>query len=134
MEALYLHEKVKFLPKLPFDTLICYTSVADLGLSLDKPKHLNYKLSLPNKVFDYIQSETPLLLSPLPELIKLIDQCEIGMFIDSHEPEKIARAMEKALHHPRRNVWKEQLNLAAREFVWEKEEEILHDIYAPLQS
>ncbi len=60
--------KVLILDKMQAEMLRQYTQVADLGLSLDKPLHLNYTLSLPNKLFDYIHAGIPVVVSDLPEL------------------------------------------------------------------
>ncbi len=60
---LNLVETVIIKDKIPYEELIEYTKIADVGLSLDKGTNLNYEYSLPNKVFDYIQAQTPLLVS-----------------------------------------------------------------------
>lgn len=127
-----LAERIKLLPKLPFEELQQYTMNADLGLSLDKDLYLNYKLSLPNKLFDYIHAGTPVLLSPLPELKRVLAEFEIGMTIEGHEPEHIAQKIKEALKSDRRELWKKNLAAASEHYTWGNEEKVLHKIYMEL--
>lgn len=117
-----LHDKILILPKMPFTELMQYTANVDLGLSVDKPLHLNYKLSLPNKLFDYIQAGIPLLISNLPELKRIMNKYEIGVTINNHEPKHIAEKIEEALTSKRRVFWDKNLIDAAKEYQWENEE------------
>ena len=44
------------------------TLQADLGISFEERKGLNYYYALPNKIFDYIHAMVPVLVSPFPEM------------------------------------------------------------------
>lgn len=88
-----LSEKVKFFDRMKYQLLMCYTRSAHLGLSLDKASNLNYKLSLPNKIFDYIQAHIPVLVSDLPELRRVVDTYHVGVVLKEHNAEEIAQTI-----------------------------------------
>lgn len=118
-----LIKKVFFIPKQPLRELIRFTRMADIGLTLDKDHNLNYKYSLPNKLFDYIQAQLPVLASDLPEVKKVIEKYDIGLITSSFDPKKISEKMIEIISDENRLVrWKKNLNLAASELCWEKEQ------------
>jgi glycosyltransferase involved in cell wall biosynthesis len=126
----HLGEKVRFLPRLPLDELRSYTTVADIGLSLDKDTNINYRYSLPNKIFDYIHAGLPVLSSDLTELKKIVIGYNIGLIAEQHDPVYLAGKVREMLADEKRfDTWKENLKLAAAELCWEKEEGKLLQIF-----
>jgi len=124
-------EKVIFTGAIPFEDLYEYTRMADIGLSIEKDVSLNYHFCLPNKFLDYIQARIPVLVSPLPEMQAIVDKYRIGEFIESHDPQYLARKFESMLSSGKMPVYSENLEIAAAELCWEKEEQHLKNIYQP---
>lgn len=124
-----LETKVKFLDKMPFDQLMTITRVADAGLTLDKDTNLNYRLSLPNKLFDYIHAGIPVLASYVPEVKKIVQQYNIGVVIENHDPKHIADRITYMFADENRYAsWKENVIAAARQLSWSVEEKKLLDL------
>ena len=128
-----LHDRVTFISKLPFAELQRYTAVADVGVSLDKPLHLNYAYSLPNKLFDYIHSGLPVLVSNLPELRRVVDSYKIGMVVSRVEPQEIASSLKQMFESGRLESWRKNALMAAQELNWQNEQEVIRKVYGPLR-
>jgi glycosyltransferase involved in cell wall biosynthesis len=128
-----LNERVKFIAKLSFAELQRYTAIADVGVSLDKPLHLNYAYSLPNKLFDYIHAGLPVLVSDLPELRNIVDVYKIGMVVNRVEPQAIATALKEMFKADQLEMWRKNARNAAKELNWQIEQEVIRSIYEPLR-
>lgn len=130
VDELSIHDKVIFKPKQLYQDLMQYTANADIGLTLDKDTNLNYRFSLPNKLFDYIHAGIPVMASPLPELKKIIDQYNIGDFIPSHDPKQIAQKVNEIIENKEiMAIWKKNIKFAIQDLSWETEEHILKQVY-----
>ena len=126
----YLEEKVIFKPRLPYEKLMQYTALADLGLTLDKDTNINYRFSLPNKIFDYLHAGVPVLASDLVEIRKIIDTYDVGDFIPDHVPEHIAQKVNEIFAHPEKlQRWKNNTKKAAGDLNWENESVKLTEVY-----
>jgi glycosyltransferase involved in cell wall biosynthesis len=96
---------------------------------------LNYYYALPNKLFDYIRAEVPVLASRLPEIEKIVDSYGIGCFIDSHDPVHIAERIHYMLSdEERRHAWKSGLRRASEALNWEQEEKVLIALFEKIVS
>lgn len=128
-----LSDKVKIIGRKPYNELMEYTKISDIGISLDKGTNDNYEYSLPNKVFDYIQAETPILASNRTVISKLIKENNIGLIIKTHKPKDIARSIKNMLNNTEQmSIWKENLQKASLIYNWENESKKLLEIYSNL--
>ena len=127
---LNIADRVRFLPRMSYAKMMAYTQNAELGFCLDKDTNLNYRFSLPNKLFDFIQAGVPIVASHLTEIEKIIRRYDIGVFIENHDPKTIAATIQDALSDAERyGKWKQNLAVAAQDLRWENEEKVLLAIY-----
>ena len=126
-----LQNKVEFKGRLSLEKLGALTQQADLGLSIEEDLGLNYRFALPNKLFDYIQAQVPVLISNLPEMRNIVKKYQIGEITNTLEPVELANKIEDSLKSiSKREMWHKNLKIAATELTWENEEKIIQDIYA----
>jgi len=125
-----LESKIKFIEKVPHNILMNFSCAADIGITLDKDTNLNYKYSLPNKLFDYIQAGVPVLASKIDEVESIIKSYDIGDIIENHNPEHIALKLKNMFSDPdRMQLWKNNLQKAGEELCWENEQVKIIEIF-----
>lgn len=126
-----LENKVIFRPRMPYQELMQLTKNADLGLTLDKDTNLNYRYSLPNKIFDYIQASIPVIASPLPEIAHIINTYQVGTTITDHNPVNMAKTINEVLADQQLiDKWKNNCSFASLNLNWEIEEKVIIDLYS----
>lgn len=127
-----LHRKVIFVGKVPFEQLQEYTRKATIGVSLEEDMGLNYRFALPNKLFDYIHAGTPVLVSALPEMKKIVEQYQVGIVLKNHTETEIASALNRMLSNKKElHQWRANAKAAAQNLCWQNEEIKLKAIFAP---
>jgi glycosyltransferase involved in cell wall biosynthesis len=90
-----LENKVKFTGKVLPKDLKHLTPNATIGLSLEEDLGLNYRYALPNKIFDYIHAEVPVIVSDLPDMKNLVTQSKVGEILTDRTAESLAKLIEK---------------------------------------
>ena len=126
LKQLHLEEKVLIKSKMPQQELRKFTLAADVGLSLDKDLSINYRFSLPNKLFDYIHAGLPVLASDLPEVKRIVEHYNVGMIAKSHDPKELAILLQQmTVDTQQMDQWKHNALLAAKELHWQKEKLVL---------
>jgi len=132
---LKLQDKIIFFDKMPFEKLHGLTKLSYMGCSLDEATNINYELSLPNKLFDYIHAGVPILATNLVEVEKIIKEFNVGLIIKDISPKSIAASINSLLNDEQKREEYHQNCLKARlELNWENEEKELISCYNSFDS
>jgi glycosyltransferase involved in cell wall biosynthesis len=135
VHELNLTDRVHFLGRLLPDLLYKVTCQCNMGISLEEDMGLSYRMSLPNKLFDYIQARIPVLCSDLPEMSKLVRTYGIGQVLETRSPEALAKKAIHLLQNKKlQKELKAKLEEASLSLCWENEKEKLIDIVRNLMD
>lgn len=122
VEEMNLGDRVIFFPRMPYEKMMSYSSLCDLGLSMDKPNNINYKYSLPNKIFDYAKAGIPVYASNIVEIKRVFEEYPFGVTSDTHDPKIIASEIERILKDDAlRLEMKKWARKASEELYWSKD-------------
>lgn len=114
-------ERVHWLGAIAYDALHAWTCSADVGLCLIEPISKSYEYALPNKLFEYIMAQIPVVITDLPAMRQFVQRYRLGEAVAAPlEPEAIAQAIERALD---RDYFLPSLRAAAKLFSYERQEE-----------
>jgi len=125
-----LEDRVHFLGRIPHDALPNYTKLATIGMVLEEPLGLSFEYSLPNKLFDYIHAELPIVCGNLPEIKNIVEAHKVGVSVKDYNPETIAKAIDKLIHD--KELYQQiKLNQqkAKSKFCWEKDQQLLDNYF-----
>jgi len=120
-----LGDRIKLLGQISPQKLHTITPLAHLGISLEEDLGLNYRFALPNKIFDYIQAEVPVLVSDLPEMKKIVSDYKVGEVVFNRTPKTLAQQIEKIL----KKNFATALKTAKKDLIWEHQEQDLRAIF-----
>ncbi len=125
-----LEERVRLISRMPYEQMMHYTRNADLGLSLDKDTNLNYRFSLPNKLFDYFRAHIPVLATDLPEVAAIVRRYDAGIVLPGPEPALIVAAVRTVIgDEVRRKALRQNSIFAANSLNGERETEALKALF-----
>jgi len=123
-----------FLPgKVPLIDLPSYTASSTIGIVLTQDTCLNHRLTLPNKLFEYIHAGLPVVCSNLPAMAQIINEYRIGVLVNPEDPASIANGIRSILGD---SIFHEQLKSNAIQvtdiYNWQNESQKLLEIYRSL--
>ena len=125
VRLLNLKNKVKFLGKKTPEELKKLTLSATIGMSLEEDLGLNYRYALPNKIFDYLHANIPVIIADLPEMRALIEKYSIGEILPERSPEVLA----KTIMQMATKSYAKELLIAKEKLNWNNEKKKLTSIF-----
>jgi glycosyltransferase involved in cell wall biosynthesis len=123
-----LSDRVIFTGKLPFEELSTHTARAAIGVNLLENKGLSYYYALPNRIFDYMRCNVPVLSSDFPEIRRIVDKYQIGVLVETRRAtslQQIADEIKKLAEQPKNLAG---FAAANAELTWENEAKTLLQI------
>lgn len=119
----------------PLEVLGNYIAAADLEAMPIEPVTVSYYHALPNKFFESIQAEVPMVASALPSMKRIIDDYDIGLTNQPGDVDDFCRCVEQLRNNTELyGRCKENLKRAKEEFCWEKEKLVLEQAFQALRK
>ncbi len=132
-KELNLENQIYVLPRVSPESVVDTIRQADLGLALTQQISLSYYYSSPNKLFQYIAAEVPILGSNFPEYKKIILKNGIGEVVDPSKPKLIAQTITQMLKKENQKKYRKNLTeLAKARYNWSRESKKLVKFYQNL--
>ncbi len=113
------------------DILLDYTGSADFGISTIEDSCLSYRYCLPNKIFEYLMAEIPVIVSNLYEMKRLVEKNSIGMVAHENTPSGLEEAIKEAVRLDKK-VLQENIQKVKEIYNWESQEKVLLEVYKDL--
>jgi glycosyltransferase involved in cell wall biosynthesis len=95
--ALGIGGRVHLLPPVPPHDVVAYAASADVGVSPIIPSCLNYRYSLPNKLFQTMAAGIPVVASDFPQVRDIVEGTRSGRVADTTRPRAMADAIGDVL-------------------------------------
>jgi len=110
------------------NVLLEYTSSADIGLSMIENTSKSYNYCMPNKMFEYMMAELPIIVTNLFEMSNFIRKNNIGYVLNDDSIEGIIKIINN-IDKNKLEVFAENLKIAKSKYNWEEQIKILQNIY-----
>ena len=88
--------RIYFHPAVQPAEVLDVAASADVGLCLIESVSLSYHYCLPNKFFEYLFAGIPVVVTPLPELTRLVDEYGVGVVLQERTPKALQLAVREA--------------------------------------
>lgn len=124
-DNIYYHEAVS-----PVD-LLTYTCSADIGIAYVEDCCLNHTYCLPNKLFEYIMANIPVLVPDLCEMRKFVTENNAGFVMDGRTNVEISKCINGITKESLEKVSK-NLHKVRTVYNWTNQEKVLINGYKSL--
>jgi glycosyltransferase involved in cell wall biosynthesis len=120
---------IRFRDPVPMALLPEELSVYDVGVFLLQPTNFNYRMALPNKLFEFVQARLAIAIGPSPEMERVVRRHALGVVSSDFSARAFADALS-SLTPERVRTFREASDHAARELSFEGSALILRQIVA----
>lgn len=113
-------DRVRFLDAVSPDRLLTITASGDVGVTMLEDVCLNHRYALPNKLFEYLMAELPVLASDLPEIRKVVVPHDVGRVVDPTDRTQLVETLQRMVDDgDARTRWRAHTQRVFETFSWE---------------
>jgi len=120
-EQMNLIDQVYFIGKFTQEDLPKVTSSADIGVALVENISTSYYYALPNKLFEYIMAEVPVVVSNLPQMKDVVEKYDVGYAVGFNAMDELVSAFKKLTDSSLHESKKQNCQVASQELNWDNE-------------
>ncbi len=125
-----VYKNIFFQPAVPHNMILDYTSSADVGISglVDLSSCLSYYYSLPNKIFEYLMAELPIIVPNAIEMKNFVLEKQVGVVLNENNCEELNKAINYMIEIDRNKFHLNIIN-TKNTYNWEFQEKVLMKLY-----
>ncbi|KXB02076.1 hypothetical protein AKJ44_01475 [candidate division MSBL1 archaeon SCGC-AAA261F17] len=131
-----LEENIEFTGWLPYEEMLQYLKITNLGLALHQPKGIYKFVSKGNgrKFFTYMQASLPVIGPDFGEIGQVVREEECGILVDTTNPNEVAESIIYLLDHPKeaKSMGKKGRKAIEKKYNWKTEKKKLLQAYGEL--
>ena len=128
-----LLERVRFVDPVPPEMLLSVAADADLGVTLLEDTCLNHRYALPNKLFEYLMADIPVLASDLPEIRRVVQSFQVGMVVNPADHHSLVKTLQQCVRSSaQRAQWRANIPRVLESYSWSAASRRLTKAYTTL--
>lgn len=87
-------QQIRFRDPVPPEQLVGVLAGCDVGVFLLPPLTFNYRFTMPNKLFDFVQARLAIVVGPSPEMAELVQRHGLGVVTEDFTTGSLAEALD----------------------------------------
>ena len=115
-------------PAVKINEVFDYTKCADFGILYTENSCLNNYYCMPNKIFEYLMAEVPVIASNTKDVKSFVDKKNVGEVAESNDVYGLLNAIKKILSKDV-SQFRENILSVKKEYNWESQEKKMIDAY-----
>jgi glycosyltransferase involved in cell wall biosynthesis len=120
-----LGRRIHFFEPVHSGEFVYYIKDANLGHVMHEAAGLNMAITLPSKLFDYLNAGIPVIASDGPEMSAIVREWDLGWVVSTASVESITQAIKAFLSAlPDLEKYRKNCTAAARQYCWENEKKV----------
>lgn len=124
-------ERIRFRDPVPPADLPATLQPYDIGVFWIPPFNTNARLTLPNKLFDFVQGRLAVAVGPSEEMAPLVREFDLGPVSDGFELEQCVASLRTVTAEDVR-AWKQNADAASHELSFDRDAEVARGIMTRL--